>query len=147
MNSESQIVRTVRIMKIGFITFALLLIYLIFKIPASAPQPIDPTVEMAVTILALVDVVLGFVFPRFMMRMAQRAPGNAAPATALQRWFAGSVVGLAFLESCNLFGFALHFLGAELGRSELLIGVGIVATMFFSAGAPPGRDEGNRSQG
>jgi hypothetical protein len=60
----------------------------------------------------------------------------------LQFWFARSVIGFAFIEACSLFGVALHAMGADIRRSELLIGIGIVATVFFSAGEAPA-DEGD----
>jgi hypothetical protein len=137
--------RLVRIMKGAFIVSALFFLYLVITIPASDSRPPDPVIETVLTFFALTNIVLGFVIPRFMAKAAQRKSESKSPAAPLQRWFTASVAGFAFLESCSLFGVMLHFLGAELRRSELLIAVGIVATLFFSAGAPPGADEGSIS--
>jgi hypothetical protein len=129
--------RLVRVMKIAFIASALIFLYMVMKLPANATQPPDPTLEMVLTILALANIANGFVIPRYILRAAQRAQGDPNQATLVQRWFTANVLGFAILESCCLFGVALHFLGADLRRSELLIGIGIVATVFFSPGAVP----------
>jgi membrane protein YqaA with SNARE-associated domain len=132
-----------RVMKIAFIVSALLFLSLVMRIPAKETQPPSSSLEMALTILALTDVVIGYVIPRFILRSAQAAQENAAQPAAIRRWITASVIGFAFLESCSLFGVMLHFLGAEIWRSELLIAVGILATVFFSAGAVPGADGGS----
>jgi hypothetical protein len=138
--------RVVRAMKVAFIVSAILFLSIVIKIPANATQPPDPNVELAITGVALAMVVLGFVFPRMLERIAQRAPRNTVQTTPVQRWFTRSLIGLAFLEACSLFGVTLHFLGAGIRRSELLIGVGIIATVFFSVGTPPESEEESSRQ-
>jgi hypothetical protein len=113
---------------------------MVIKILPKGPKPVDPTVETLITIVALAAVVLGFVFPRYLAGIAQRASANATQAAQRLQWLARSVMGFAFIEACSLFAIVLHSLGADLRRSELLIGVGIVATVFFSPGAPPPDD-------
>ena len=147
VTSPAAALRLVRIMKIAFVVSAILFLGVIIRLPANAAQPPDFTLVTAITVVAFADVVLGFVFPRSYLRTGRRAPGDVKPPTPIQRWFTANVIGFAFLESCSLFGVMLHFLGAELRRSELLIGVGIIATIFFSLGTPPGGEEGNIAQG
>lgn len=147
VTSPGAALRLVRVLRITVVVAQILfLYYLVIRFPIASPRPLDPTAGMVITGLALANVVLGFVFPRYFLRIRQRAQGNAAQAALLQRWVTANVVGFAFLESCSLFGVALHFLGAALRRSELLIGVGIVATVFFSLGAPPGPEEGSAAR-
>ena len=134
--------RLALVLKAAFIVSAILFLYIVIKIPAKMPQLQNPSLEMAMTIIALTMIVLGFAFPNFLAKVAQRAPGNTIQAVRMQGWILRNVIGFAFLEACSLFGVALHFLGAELLRSELLISVGIVATVFFSAGTLPGSEEG-----
>jgi hypothetical protein len=134
--------RLVRVMKIFFVVSMLFFLYMVMKLPATAAQTPDAKLEMALTLLALANIVLGFVVPRYILRAAQRAQGNTTQATLSQRFITASVLGFAFLESCSLFGVVLHFLGADLRRSELLIGVGIVATVFFSLGPLPDSGSG-----
>lgn len=134
--------RLVRVMKIFFVVSMLFFLYMVMKLPATAAQPPDAMLEMVLTILALANIANGFVIPRYILRAPQRAQGNTTQATLSQRFITASVLGFAFLESCSLFGVALHFLGADLQRSELLIAVGIVATVFFSPGPLP--DSGSR---
>jgi hypothetical protein len=141
MDNPAAIARAARVMKIGFIAFAVLLMFLVMKMPAQPRQPSDPLVANAITVLALLDGALGLVMPRFLVRSARRRPGSARPVTPVQQWFTGVVVSYAFFTSICLFGFALHFLGADLRRSELLIGVGIVSMVAVFPKAPPEDDE------
>jgi F0F1-type ATP synthase membrane subunit c/vacuolar-type H+-ATPase subunit K len=134
--------RLVRVMKIFFVVSMLFFLYMVIKLPANGTQPPDPKLEMVLTILALANIANGFVIPRYILRAPQRAQGDPNQATLVQRWFTANVLGFAFLESCGLFGVVLHFLGADLRRSELLIGVGIVAIVFFSPGAVPDSGSG-----
>jgi F0F1-type ATP synthase membrane subunit c/vacuolar-type H+-ATPase subunit K len=134
--------RLVRVMKIFFVVSMLFFLYMVMKLPATAAQTPDPKLEMVLTILALANIANGFVIPRYILRAPQRAQGDPNQATLVQRWFTANVLGFAFLESCGLFGVVLHFLGADLRRSELLIGVGIVAIVFFSPGAVPDAGSG-----
>lgn len=133
--------RVVRAMKVAFVLSALLFLYIVIRIPATSAQPLDSTVEAAFVIAALTMVFLGFAARKLFARAVQNASATTIPAADLQRWLAASVISFAFLEACSLIGVALHFIGAALWHSELLIGVGIVATAFFSAGAPPGSEE------
>jgi F0F1-type ATP synthase membrane subunit c/vacuolar-type H+-ATPase subunit K len=134
--------RLVRVMKIFFVVSMLFFLYMVMKLPATAAQTPDAMLEMVLTILALANIANGFVVPRYILRAPQRAQGDPNQATLVQRWFTANVLGFAFLESCGLFGVVLHFLGADLRRSELLIGVGIVAIVFFSPGAVPDSGSG-----
>jgi hypothetical protein len=147
VTSPAAALRLARILKFAFAISAILFLSVVLRVPAKATQPPDPMVVAAITILAFANIVLGFVFPRYYLRNAQRVPGNAQQATPIQRWFTANVLGFALIESCSLFGVMLHFLGAELGRSNLLIGVGVVATLFFSVGAPPESEEGSAGRG
>jgi hypothetical protein len=129
--------RLVRVLKAAFVGSPFFFFYIVVKTSATAAHAPSATVEMALTLVALTNVALGYAVPRLMMRAAQRTPGSRDQATVIQRWLTANVLGFALLESCSLLGMALHFLGAELQRTELLIAVGIIATVFFSPGALP----------
>jgi hypothetical protein len=116
-------------------------LYMVIKVLPAAASPVDPMMETLLTIIALASVVVGLVLPRILPGLAKNVPDHVPQAQRLQSWFTRSVLGFAFVEACSLFGIALHALGASLHRSELLIGIGIVATVFVSAGEPP-TDEG-----
>ena len=152
MNGSAQIaspaaaLRVFRFMKAAFLVYGILLIYVIIKIRPKSSSPEDSTMVVAITFLAPIMLVLGFFTPRFFPRLAQRSSQSAPGATPIKQWFSGGLIGLCFLEACSLFGVVLHFLGAGLRQSELLIGAGIAAIAFFSPGALPGSEEGNSSQ-
>lgn len=129
-------------MRLCFVVSAALFLYMIVKIIPGGTQPPSPAFETAITVVALGAVVLGFILPRTLLTRSQRATENANRVAPLQFWVTRNVLGFAFLEACSLFGIVLHIMGADLWRSELLIGIGIVATVFFSAGEAPA-DEDN----
>jgi hypothetical protein len=129
-------------MRICFVVSAFLFLYMILKVLPGGTRSPTPAFETALTVVALGAVVMGFVLPRMLAARSQRTTGNANHASPLQFWVLRSVMGFAFIEACSLFGVALHAMGADLRRSELLIGIGIVATVFFSAGEAPA-DESN----
>ncbi len=140
--------RLVRILKICFVASQILFLYfLVIQLPSPSTRPVDFKIEMALTILALSNVVLGFVIPRYFLRAGPRATGDASQQSSpIQRWFTANIVGFALLESCSLFGVVLHFLGAPLRHSELLICIATVAIVFFTAGAPPAGEASSNSQ-
>jgi hypothetical protein len=129
--------RLFRLIKIGFIVYMALLFFVVIRIPSKSHRAVDPMIELALTMTALVALVAGYVAPRVLARHPQPESQDAAAAPAIKSWFSGGVIGLFFLEACSLFGVVLHFLGADLQRSELLIAAGIVSTVFFSPGALP----------
>ena len=142
ITSRAAALRMVLVMRLFFVVSAFLFLYMILKVLPGGTQPPNPVVETAITVIALGSVAMAFVLPRMLAGRAKRTTGSATQAAQLQFWVLGSVVGFAFLEACSLFGIVLHVMGANLWRSELLIGVGIIATVFFSAGEAPA-DESN----
>ncbi len=124
-------------MRLFFVVSAFLFLYMILKVLPGGAQPPSPAFETAITIMALGAVVMGFVLPRVLAGRAKRTTGSVTQSAQLQFWVMRSVLGFAFMEACSLFSIVLHVMGANLWRSELLIGIGIVATVFFSAGEAP----------
>ncbi|MGH9590600.1 MAG: hypothetical protein ACRD25_09400, partial [Terracidiphilus sp.] len=116
--------RVMRIIWFGFVLSGVMLIYLMFVLPARTPKPASDTLEVGITIVALVDVVLGFLAPRFLARFANSIPEGRQGAAALSAWLSRNLVGIALIYSCNLVAFALHMLGARADLVEVLFGVG-----------------------
>jgi len=139
-------VRVFRILKIAFLVYTVLLLFIVIRIPSKSHRPVDQTLEMAITIVALATLAMGFVSPRLLAKFARPSSQSAPAAIPIRRWFTGGVIGLAFLEACSLFGLSLHFLGADLQHSASLVGAGIVAIVFFSPGALPRNEDGNSTQ-
>jgi len=63
--------RVMRIIWFGFVLSGVMLIYLIFLVPVRTPDTVDVAVETGITIIALVDIVLGFLAPRLLARFAK----------------------------------------------------------------------------
>ena len=134
-----------RVMKIVFIVSGVLFFFVALKLPNNASQPPTSKIQLLLTVLALSNVVFGF-NTRRIIRGAKGTSEDVPTSIQLKRWMSAGVVSLAFFESCILFGFVLHFLGAPFWRVELLFGVGLIAMLFWSPGTPPGT-EGNSLQG
>lgn len=132
-----QALLTARILKISFILSGLIFLYIVFKIPPNGTEPVQPSLEVIISAVALANIVLGFVLPGFVARAARGGQSVASPSTTpMQRWFTGYILSLAFFESCSLFGLVLHFLGAPILVVELLFAASLLAILFRSPGAP-----------
>lgn len=139
--------RVMRIIWFGFVLAGVMLIYIVIAIPAQAPRPMDPTVALGLTIIALVDVALGFFMPRILRRFAKQARQGLTRSAALNAWFRDNLIGLTWVYSCNLFAFALHFIGARAGLVELLFGVGMTSLLLWRPSAPPAGEPGTLTRG
>lgn len=135
--------RVMRIVWFGFVLAGVMIIYVALTIPSQAANSVDPTIEVAIAAVALVDVVLGFLARGVLARLAKPAPGGSGESAALNRWFSGSMVSLAFIFSCNLFAFVLHMLKARVRLVELLFGVGMISLLLWRPGEPPEAEAGN----
>jgi hypothetical protein len=133
-------------MRICFVVYAVLLIYLVIKLPAQPQAPPNPAFEWVVTALALFDIVAGFYAPRALRWMAKRSPQTALQSTPAKQWMAANIVSLSLFISCGLFGLVLHFVGARIRFVEILLGVSLVSLIFWRPGTPPAENEGNLIQ-
>jgi hypothetical protein len=82
--------RIIQIMRISFVIFGFLLVYIVIKLPAQPQVPPNPAFELAITALGLVEIVLGFFFPSIFQRLAKRAPQTAPKATPAKQWMSSS---------------------------------------------------------
>ncbi|MDE3200814.1 MAG: hypothetical protein KGN79_07820 [Acidobacteriota bacterium] len=130
-------VSVMRALKASFVVFSFLLIFLAYKLPSQSASAAETIVEFAISAIALVDVALGFFLPGYLMRQPVRPPRGNVQATPVQRWMTCTVLGLAFFESCNLFAFTLHLLGARTVVVGVLFAVGICSMIVWDFGAPP----------
>ncbi len=131
-------VSIMRALKASFVVSGFLLIFLVYKLPSQNASAAETTVEFAISAIALVDVALGFFLPGYLMRQAERAPRRNVQATPVQRWMTCTVIGLAFFQSCNLFAFTLHMLGARTTVVGILFAVGLASMILWDFGKPPG---------
>jgi hypothetical protein len=133
-----------RILKIAFIVSGLMFLYIVFKIPPNETEPLQPAVELIISAVALTNIVLGFVLPRYVARAARSRQSSVGPSTTpIQRWMTGYVLSLALFESCSLFGLVLHFIGARILVVELLFAASLLAILLRSPGVPL-TDEGEK---
>jgi hypothetical protein len=133
-------------MRICFIVYALLLIYLAFKLPAQPQVPPNAAFEWTVTALALFDTVAGFYAPRVLQWMARRSPQAVPRATPAKLWMSARIVSLSLFISCGLFGLVLHFVGARVQFVEILLGVSLISLILWRPGTPPAENDGNLIQ-
>lgn len=130
-------VSLMRTMKVCFIVSCFLFVLAAYRVPSQGASAADTTVEFAISAVALMNVALGFLLPRFLMRQAVRAPRSNPHLTLVQRWMSFTVIGLAFFESCSLFAFSLHMLGARAAVVGVLFAVGICSMIVWDFGRPP----------
>jgi hypothetical protein len=134
--------RSIQFMKLGFILFGVLLIYLAAKLPSTGSGNLSQVMELTITFMALADVASGFLLAKWLGGFVNRkAPANAQ-ATPAMRWRSAQVAGLACISACNLFAFALHMLNAHQPFIVLLFAVGMLALIVWNPGTPPGESEG-----
>ena len=139
--------RVMRIIWFGFVLSGVMLIYIVVTIPDRAPGPMGSAMQIILTLVALAAVSMGFLMPRILRRAARRArEGQTGPA-ALNVWFRDNLIGLAWIYSCNLFAFILHFFRAQVGLIELLFGVGMISLLLWQPGSPPGAQRGKIRRG
>jgi hypothetical protein len=132
-----------RVMQWVFILYAVLLLWLIRVLkPQEPPGPVS-VVHEAIAVLAVIDCLAGFVVRRVVLTGSAGRLSNGARVSPVKRWFTANVIGLAFAMSTCLFGFALHMLSAPDRLAQALVGVGIVAMLFLSPGAPPADQPGS----
>ena len=133
-----------RVMKYAFLVSMFLFIYVLYvlsKVPAPSLPPVSQPLELALTVVGLACIAMGFVLPRFLDRTVQQAPQSEPLAVQRGRWMTKGVISLACFEACTLFGFMLNRLGGRLWLVELLFGAGIVAMLFWSPEPPPRAEE------
>lgn len=141
--STRQALLIVRVLKLSFIVAGAMFIFLVIRIPAQPKDAPSSTLELAISVVALLCVVVGFFVPsRLSLPLAPSSPsllGNSTSAP-VKRWFARCVVSLAFFDACNLLAVVLHFVGARIRIVELVFAIGMLSLIFWSPGAPPGAD-------
>ena len=136
-----------RLLKLAFIVSGFLYFYMVKTIPSHAQRPVSGTIELALTIVAFMCIVVGYLVPRFVFRAAESRYQSNPALTPQKRWLTKGIMSLAYFEACILIGFALHLLGAPMRWVELLFGVGIVSMLFWSPGTPPTAENGEFPQG
>lgn len=136
LNSTSA-ARNVRMMRLVFIGFGILLMILAYKLPTQTLSTTSASMELVITLVALVDVLIGFLVPRYITRAAVRTSQTNPKVSPQRGWMTGCILGLAFFQSCNLFGFTLHLLGARTPFVALLFTVGTLSMIVWNQGKPP----------
>jgi hypothetical protein len=138
--------RVIQIMRICFVVYAILLTYLVIKMPAQPQAPPNPAFEWFVTGLALFDIAAGFYARRVLRWMVKRSPQSAPKPPPAKQWMTANILSLALFISCGLFGLVLHFVGADVRFVEILLGVCLASLILWRPGTPPAENEGNLIQ-
>jgi len=132
--------RVMQTIKYSFFASGLLLIFVMLRIPVKSPTVANPTVEIAITAMAIINLFLGIFGRPFFARLANTNPANAKTAP-IQRWMTANIFSLVCIDACLLFGLVLHFLRGRAALVELLFGAAMVSLLFWSPGAPPSTDD------
>jgi hypothetical protein len=135
-------VQVMRVLKLAFLLSVFCFFYTMIEIPQAPQQPVGHGVEVALTVVALACVAMGFLVPRYLDRSARQKLEGKPAAAQLSWWMTKGILRLAYFEACVLLGFALHFLGARFGLPMFLFGVGFLAMLFANPGPPPSAEDG-----
>ena len=138
--------RVIKIVRICFVVYVLLLIYRVLKFPVQPQLSPNSAFEWIVTALALFDVVAGFYAARVLQWMVRRVPQTAPQPTPAKQWMTTSIISLALFISCGLFGLVLHFVGSRDQFAEILLGVSLASLILWRPGTPPKEIEKNLTQ-
>ena len=117
------------------------MIFVMVRIPLKSATVVNPNVELAITAIALINLLVGLCGRPFLGRLAKYNRQTTKPAP-LQRWLTANVFSLACMDSCMLFGFVLHILRARIMVVELLFGAAMISLFFWSPGTPPTVEDG-----
>jgi len=128
-----------RFFKFSFFIYGLLLIFVLTKIPIQHQNTASFPVELGITVVALIDIVIGFCARQLFGRAIKKRNPAANP---LKIWISVNLVSLSFFISSSLFGFALYFIGARTELVAVLMGAGLVSILLWNPGTPPRLEEG-----
>lgn len=129
-------IRLMRVLKMAFLLFGLLLIFVIYRVPAKPWVRANPALEVILMIVAGICVAEGFLAPRFFGRLLKRRQG----ADPLQAWLAVGVLSLAFFNAAMLFGCVVHFTGGRLPFEAVPLLAGWLSILVWRPQAAPAGD-------
>lgn len=135
-NGASAPLRLIRTIKFAFIIFGLLLIFIVIRIPVPLGPSPNPAFEIAIIIVALTSIVVGFFAPRFFSWLVTRTSQGQAQSTRLNQWMQVNLVSLACFDACLLFGFVLHVLRARVQLVEIALAAGMIALIVWKPQLP-----------
>lgn len=140
-NGASAPLRVIRTIKVGFIIFGLLLVYIVIRIPVPLGPSPNPSFELTIITVALTSVVVGFFAPRFFRWLVTRTSQGQPRSTPLNQWMAMNLFSLACFDACMLFGFVLHILRARVQFAEITLATGIISLLVWNPEPPPTTEE------
>src|SRR5690348_1163663 len=110
-------------MKLAFIISGLLLIFVAYKVPVPPRRSVNHVFDLVIFIVALTNIAVGFLAPRFLnrARQSQGGPGSAA----LNQWMSMNVFSLACFDAPMLIGLVLHLVRARVQFIEIAFAAGM----------------------
>jgi hypothetical protein len=128
--------RVMRTMKYAFIISVLLFLVVTIRVPSNATHHPQRLVELIISLLAVVDLALGWNGRRFFAQIARANSRRTIKSTPLNEWFTANIFSLAVMESCALFALVLHFLGSSATLVGLLFVCALLALVAWNPGTP-----------
>ena len=138
MDTQTQhAVTVVKVLKLSFIISGALFILITFRIPTKVTAASGSAIEIAISFIATMTVVAGFLLPKWLATLAATRSQLNATVTPLKAWVTRCIISLAFFDACNLFAVVLHFLGAHAPIVWGIFAMGMLSLIFWSPGSPP----------
>jgi hypothetical protein len=136
----NQAVRTMRMLRLGFFVFGLLIVFLTIKLPVHSTRPANGPLEVSLGLVGVMELAFGWAARSFLSRMTRSRIGGISAEVRARQWMAWNVLSLAFFMGCLLIGFVLHSAGSRSLVPYFLIGMGLISMLVWRPGTPPGGD-------
>lgn len=132
MDSVVTILQIVRFSMLGSIA-----LYAFVALRLASNVTPQPLIFRAITLLAVIMVVLLFVARRILISRSEITLAQASGDTkALMQWRAGHLLTYCFSEAIAIYGLVLHFLGFSLSEVAPFFLAGAILILFFAPHRP-----------
>ncbi len=121
--------------------FVLISIFVITGLPEYLQphpnHPGQPLIYYALTFIAVLDVILMFVFRRSMVTGAEKVLAvTPDDGVALNRWRAGQMLSISMCVAIALYGLVLRFIGFALGQVFYFYVVAVILMLYVTPRLP-----------
>jgi hypothetical protein len=128
--------KSLRIIQVAFIS-SVILYMLVGEVAGRRPAMSNPTIAVAIAVIAASTVAIIAILRRIMLMPAAAVlSSNPSDGSALTRWRAATLVVLALCESIGLYGLVLRFLGFTLTQTMPFYLAAILMMLYFGPKRP-----------
>jgi hypothetical protein len=128
---------TLRLIHVLMLISILVIAYLPEHLHPHPDHPPQPMIYYALTFIAVLDIVLTFVFRRLMITRAEKVLAvTPEDGAALNRWRTGQLLSICMCVAVALYGLVLRFIGFSLGQVIYFYVVAVVLMLYVTPRLP-----------